>query len=51
MTIYLRCGLRKRDDAAEMRKYRPDWSGKRPPFLGNEEFLIEILKYYAILTS
>jgi len=29
---YLRCGLRKRDDAAEMRKYRPGWSGKRPRF-------------------
>ena len=29
---YLDCGIRKRDDAAEMRKYRPDWTGKRPRF-------------------
>ncbi len=29
---YLTCGVRKRDDAAEMRKYRPDWSSNRPRF-------------------
>lgn len=29
---YLDCGLRKRDDAKEMRKYVPDFSGKRPRF-------------------
>lgn len=27
---YLDCGLRKRDDASEMRKYQPDWSSRRP---------------------
>ncbi|MBN9062760.1 MAG: glucarate dehydratase [Rhizobiales bacterium 65-9] len=26
------CGIRKRDDAKEMRKYQPDWSGRRPRF-------------------
>lgn len=29
---YLRCGLRTRNDAVQMRKYRPDWSGKAPRF-------------------
>lgn len=29
---YLDCGIRIRDDAKEMRKYRPDWSSKRPRF-------------------
>lgn len=29
---YRRCGIRSRDDAAEMRKYHPDWSGKLPRF-------------------
>ncbi|MEZ0214801.1 MAG: enolase C-terminal domain-like protein [Xanthobacteraceae bacterium] len=27
---WLRCGLRARDDAAELRKYWPDWSSHRP---------------------
>jgi glucarate dehydratase len=27
---YQDCGLRKRDDASEMRKYQPDWSSRRP---------------------
>lgn len=29
---YLECGIRARDDAAQMRKYQPDWSGKAPRF-------------------
>jgi glucarate dehydratase len=29
---YLDCGIRIRDDAKEMRKYRPEWSSKRPRF-------------------
>lgn len=29
---YLDCGIRTRDDAKEMRKYRPDWSSARPRF-------------------
>lgn len=29
---YLNCGIRSRDDAAQMRKYQPDWSGKAPRF-------------------
>ncbi len=29
---YLDCGIRKRDDAKEMRKYRPDWNSDRPRF-------------------
>jgi glucarate dehydratase len=29
---YRDCGLRKRDDAAEMRKYRPDFDPARPRF-------------------
>lgn len=29
---WLRCGIRKRDDAKEMRKYKPDWSSARPRF-------------------
>ncbi len=29
---YLDCGIRKRDDAKEMRKYKPDWSSVRPRF-------------------
>jgi glucarate dehydratase len=29
---YLACGIRVRDDAAEMRKYRPDWSSKLPRY-------------------
>lgn len=29
---YRSCGLRKRDDAAEMRKYRPDFNPARPRF-------------------
>ena len=27
-----RCGMRRRDDAGEMRKYRPDWVMRRPRF-------------------
>jgi glucarate dehydratase len=27
---YLACGIKKRDDATEMRKYQPDWSSRRP---------------------
>lgn len=29
---YLDCGIRSRDDAAQMRKYRPEWTGKSPMF-------------------
>jgi glucarate dehydratase len=29
---YVDCGIRKRDDAAEMRKYDPTWSSARPRF-------------------
>ena len=29
---YQRCGIRRRDDAGEMRKYRPDWVMRRPRF-------------------
>ena len=29
---YLRCGIRQRDDLAQMRKYQPDFSGKQPRF-------------------
>lgn len=29
---YLECGIRVRNDAAEMRKYRPDWDNKLPRF-------------------
>ena len=29
---YLRCGLRTRNDAVQMRKYQPGWSGKAPRF-------------------
>ncbi|MBL8698214.1 MAG: glucarate dehydratase [Alphaproteobacteria bacterium] len=29
---FLRCGIRKRDDGAEMRKHQPGWNGKRPRF-------------------
>jgi glucarate dehydratase len=29
---YLRCGIRRRDDAAEMRKYVPDWNPAKPRF-------------------
>ncbi len=29
---HLDCGIRVRNDAAEMRKYRPDWSNKLPRF-------------------
>jgi glucarate dehydratase len=29
---YLHCGIRKRDDAKEMRKYRPDFDPRRPRF-------------------
>ncbi|WP_028216539.1 enolase C-terminal domain-like protein [Paraburkholderia oxyphila] len=29
---YLRCGLSGRDDAAQMRKFKPDWERKKPRF-------------------
>ena len=29
---FLRCGIRKRDDGAEMRKHQPGWNGRRPRF-------------------
>ncbi|MGB6242425.1 MAG: glucarate dehydratase family protein [Castellaniella sp.] len=29
---YLACGIRSRNDAAQMRKYQPDWTGKAPRF-------------------
>ena len=29
---YLKCGIRRRDDAAQMRLVRPDWTGERPRF-------------------
>ena len=29
---YLDCGLRRRDDASEMRKHSPSWNGARPRF-------------------
>lgn len=29
---YLDCGIRSRNDAAQMRKYQPDWSGRAPRF-------------------
>ena len=29
---YLRCGIRDRDDVAQMRRYRPDWTGALPRF-------------------
>lgn len=29
---YEKCGVRRRDDAAQMRLVRPDWTGKRPRF-------------------
>ncbi|WP_293221609.1 enolase C-terminal domain-like protein [Ottowia sp.] len=29
---YLACGIRSRDDAAQMRKYHPGWSGRAPRF-------------------
>jgi len=29
---YLKCGIRRRDDAGQMRRVRPDWDGKRPRF-------------------
>lgn len=29
---YLGCGIRKRDDATEMKKYQPDWPSHRPRF-------------------
>jgi glucarate dehydratase len=29
---YLACGIRKRDDASEIKKYSPDWSPARPRF-------------------
>lgn len=29
---YQTCGIRARDDSAQMRKYQPDWSGKAPRF-------------------
>ena len=29
---FLSCGIRSRDDAAQMRKYQPDWTGKAPRF-------------------
>jgi glucarate dehydratase len=29
---YLKCGVRKRDDVAQMQLVRPDWTGKRPRF-------------------
>ena len=29
---YLACGIKKRDDAAEMKKYQPDWQSQRPKF-------------------
>ena len=29
---YLACGIKKRDDATEMRKYQPGWSNLRPKF-------------------
>lgn len=29
---YLECGIRSRNDAAQMRKYQPDWSGRAPRF-------------------
>ncbi len=29
---YQTCGIRTRDDSAQMRKYQPDWSGKPPRF-------------------
>jgi len=29
---YERCGIRQRDDGAEMRKYDPDWTFKRPRY-------------------
>lgn len=29
---FLRCGIRKRDDGAEMRKHQPGWNGQRPRF-------------------
>ncbi len=29
---YLSCGIRKRDDATEMKKYQPDWPSHRPRF-------------------
>jgi glucarate dehydratase len=29
---YLECGIRKRDDAAEMRKYRPEFDPRRPRY-------------------
>ena len=30
--LYLSCGIRVRNDEAEMRKYQPEWSGKLPRF-------------------
>ncbi|MGF1428249.1 enolase C-terminal domain-like protein [Kitasatospora sp. LaBMicrA B282] len=29
---YLRCGIRRRDDAAQVRRVRPEWTGARPRF-------------------
>lgn len=29
---FLECGIRSRNDAAQMRKYQPDWSGRVPRF-------------------
>lgn len=29
---YLTCGIRSRDDAAQMRRYRPEWTGEMPRF-------------------
>ncbi|MGB7399499.1 glucarate dehydratase family protein [Castellaniella sp.] len=29
---YLDCGIRSRNDTAQMRKYQPDWTGKAPRF-------------------
>lgn len=29
---YLRCGIRNRDDVSQMRKFRPDWTCKKPSF-------------------
>ena len=31
-TNWVRCGIRKRDDASEMLKHEPDWKGGRPRF-------------------
>ncbi|MBP0597781.1 glucarate dehydratase [Herbaspirillum sp. LeCh32-8] len=30
--LYLSCGIRQRDDVAQMRKYKPDWKAVKPRF-------------------